>query len=305
MIIVKIKAGIGNQMFQYACGQALFLRQQEKSLIVNKDNNVEDRDLSSILKLDITGYGENNGIDTVRHYSLLPFNIQAKIATDEEIKRLKYPYGMVSKGWRSFKTKVLRQFDIGFKTRIFNAEGSIYLDGFFQTERYFLDYADTIRHDLSLKEPMGPVGQTMVEKISREPESVSLHVRRGDVARYATMNPYAGITTPEYYQAALKYIGDKFKNPHVFIFSDDPKWVVDNINIPYPSTVVSGAGISDYEEIILMSQCHHHIIANSSFSWWGAWLNPNPNKIVITPKQWVKKAQWRHKDTVPKSWIRI
>ena len=175
----------------------------------------------------------------------------------------------------------------------------------FSNRKYFIHCADTIRKEFSLKEPMGQAAQAVASKISKEPESVSLHVRRGDVARNVATNPYAGITTPKYYRKALEYIGSKLKKPHVFIFSDDPKWVVENIKISFPSTVISGSGIPDYEEIILMSQCHHHIIANSSFSWWGAWLNPRVDKIIIAPKQWIKKMQWRHKDTVAKSWIRI
>jgi len=288
MIIINLKGGLGNQMFQYACGRAISLRNEEK------------------IKLDITGFERTKNMDTPREYYLSHFNIFCnEIASGGEIQILKYPLGIVSKGWRFFKVKILRQFNIGFIPKIFNAKKSIYLDGFFQTEKYFIHCADTIRKEFSLKEPMGQAAQAVASKISKEPESVSLHVRRGDVARNVATNPYAGITTPEYYRKALEYIGSKLKKPHVFIFSDDPKWVVENIKISFPSTVISSSGIPDYEEIILMSQCRAHIIANSSFSWWGAWLNPRPDKIVIAPKQWIRKMQWRHKDTVPKSWIRL
>ena len=206
--------------------------------------------------------------------------------------------------YRRLRTK-LGLFNVGWVPRILRKKGDVYLDGYWQTEKYFIDCADTIRHEFSMKEPMGQDAQAVASKISKEPESVSLHVRRGDVARDAATNPYADIATPKYYERALEYIGAKLKNPHVFIFSDDPKWVVENIKISFPSTVISGSCIPDYEEVILMSQCRHHIIANSSFSWWGAWLNRNPQKIVIAPKKWILKMQWRHKDTVPKSWIRI
>jgi hypothetical protein len=133
-------------------------------------------------------------------------------------------------------------------------------------------------------------------------------VRRGDVARDTATNPYAGICDLEYYESALRYIGSKLKNHHVFIFSDNPKWIVDNMNIPFPFTIVSDDNIPDYEELMLMSKCRSHIISNSTFSWWGAWLDPQFNKIVVAPKRWKRwtmKDMYSYKDVIPKSWIQI
>ena len=287
MIILVLKGGLGNQLFQYATGRALSLKNGEE------------------LKFDASGYEKIRSLDTPREYLLSHFNIcDAKMATDEEIKAFKYPHGNISKSWRMVRTK-LGLHNVGWVPRIMRKKGDIFLDGYWQTEKYFTGCADAIRRELSLKEPMGQAGQTMAKLISANPESVSLHVRRGDVARDAATNPYAGITTPEYYKSALSYIGTRFKKPHIFIFSDDPKWVTENIDIPYPSTIVSGIGIPDYEEIILMSKCRAHVIANSSFSWWGAWLDPQKDKVIVAPKQWIRRTRLRHKDTVPKSWIRV
>jgi hypothetical protein len=294
MIIINLKGGLGNQLFQYASGRALSLRQQEKN------------GKGTALKLDITGYERTKNLDTPRTYSLSSFNIKAEIATYEEIRKLKYPCGIISKGWRFFKAKVLRQFKTGFVPHIFNTLRPIYLDGFFQTEKYFIDRKKEIMADLTLKNSFGQKAQEISLKNKDTKNSISLHVRRGDYVSDTKTNQHHGTCGQEYYSKALEYITSKVgKDITVFVFSDDIEWVKRNISISYPIVYVSSPNIPDYEELILMSQCCHHIIANSSFSWWGAWLNPRTDKIVVAPKQWVQKAQWRHKDTIPKKWMRI
>ncbi len=297
MIITKLKGGLGNQMFQYACGKALSLR--------NKDT----------LKLDISGY-KSQGSDTPRYYSLSHFKIKNEaIATDAEIAKIKYPLGVLSKALLFanlfVKTKIFRDFNIGWHKNIATKTGDVYLDGFWQTEKYFADVSGDIRNEFSLKEGLAGNSLTMATAIAGNAHvpSVSMHVRRGDVARDAATNPYFGCTPPEYYARALEYIAAHVKEFHVFVFSDDIEWVKKNITIPYPVTYVSGSGagnqIPDYEELTLMSMCAHNIIANSSFSWWGAWLNPRNDKIVIAPKEWIKRGKRMHKDTVPNTWMQL
>ena len=134
-----------------------------------------------------------------------------------------------------------------------------------------------------------------------------MHVRRGDYANDPNTNKYWGTCGIEYYLEALKYITSKAGNNsmYIFIFSDDIEWVKENMPLQYAATFVSSPEIKDYEELILMSQCDHHIIANSSFSWWGAWLDPKSDKIVIAPKRWTIKDEKNFRDIVPSSWIRI
>lgn len=302
MIITRLSGGLGNQLFQYAYGRALSLR----------SNNP--------LKLDIEGLIRSAKGDTPRPYQLSHFAIHADIATPEEIAKLKYPFGIISKGWRYASVKFLRRFNVGFEPRTFShferiakKGGNVYLYGFWQTERYFAEAADTLRADFTLKERLGAPAQTFADKIVAAKRdgiaTVSLHVRRGDVARDAMKNPYYGITTPEYYSSALTAIAERLgpaaSNMQIFVFSDGIKWTRQNISIPYPVAYVEGAGIADYEELFLMSLCDHNIIANSSFSWWGAWLNPNPAKIVIAPKRWIRKRQKQHIDICPSTWLRI
>ncbi len=303
MIITRLRGGLGNQLFQYACGRALSLR---------TDNSI---------RLDVEGYAkeaqEKNRKDTQRSYSLSHFNIRAEIATSEEIRAFKYPLGIISKGWRFAKVKIFRQFNTGFIPKILSKRGDVYLDGYWQTELYFNDHEKEIRADFTLKNPLGSAAADVAAQI-RGAESVSIHVRRGDVARDAATNPYFGISTPDYYAAAINHIvslskntnentGKSINSPRFFVFTDDVAWVKENIKIPEPCTFVSGKNIPDYEELVLMSLCRHNIIANSSYSWWGAWLNANPEKIIIAPKEWVNGAHNRkmHKDTVPSAWIRL
>jgi hypothetical protein len=295
MIITRLNGGLGNQMFQYACGRALALR--------NRDS----------LKLDISGYGagRSNGTDTPRKYSLSHFNIEEDIASENEITKARYPLGAVSKYSDIFRKKILRQFNVGFIPKIFHSKtagSSFYLDGFWQSEKYFADWADEIRREFTLKKAMSPAARAIANAMASNngnTPSVSIHIRRGDVARDAATNPYYGIATPEYYSKALQYITKKTGTFRVFVFSDDIEWTKKNIAIPYPTTYVSGATIPDYEEMILMGMCDHNIVANSSFSWWGAWLNQNPGKIVVAPAVWSKRNKKWHTDTVPKTWTRL
>ena len=300
MIIINMKGGLGNQIFQYATGRALSLRQLQKGFKPNE------------IKVDITGYGQSNGIDTMRSYTLGVFNIHAEIATPEEIRKLKYPFGIISKGWRFFRVKALRQFNTNFNKNIFSLnKKNIYLDGFFQTEQYFMDQEAEIRRDLTLKIPLNPEARSISNTIKNTPNSVSLHVRRGDYVQDLKTNLNHGTCNPEYYSKALETLTSKINTDksgadfHIFVFSDDIAWVKENMPLSYPVTYVSSPNIKDYEELMLMSLCNHNIIANSSFSWWGAWLNNNPGKIIIAPRRWVLKNENGYKDIVPTSWIRI
>ncbi len=295
MIIINLKGGLGNQIFQYATGRALSLRQ--------KDQNGS----ATQLKLDVAGYGEHNGIDTMRHYSLSTFNIKADIATPEEIRASKYPYGIISKGLRFVRAKSFHQYNIGFNEEIFATKRKdLYLDGFFQTQKYFMDKEQQIRNDLKIIVPFSAKTLNMSGLINKTDHSVSLHVRRGDYVSDLNTNQYHGTCDADYYSKAIEYITSKIGTGiHLFVFSDDIDWVMENMLFQYPTTYVSSPLIPDYEEMYLMSLCNHHIIANSSFSWWGAWLDKKSDKIVIAPKRWTQKDERNYRDIIPNSWIRL
>ncbi len=284
MIIIKLQGGLGNQLFQYAFGRALAIRR------------------NTTCKLDLTAYSIS-GYN--RKYLLDQFAITVPIATPSEINRLKNPYGVLSKVLRKIKSKATYHNTNKFNPKAYNISGDAYLQGFWETEKYFKDIEPIIRKEFTLKNGYGIGAQKVKQSIlSAGDQSVSLHVRRTDVSG-DTSNPHYGMTEPYYYKKAVERIRQSVPNPLFFIFSDDIEWCKTNI-IPNEKVVfVTGQGLKDYEELFLMSECRHHIIANSTFSWWAAWLNPRADKTVIAPKHWIRGPIENYKDTVPESWITI
>jgi hypothetical protein len=283
MIIVKLGGGLGNQLFQYACGRSLSVKN------------------SDILKLDIEAYTANNP----RVYGLGRFNIVENIARQEEIRKLRLPYGFLSRCVRSFKARILRQFNIGFNPKILELKGDIYLEGYWKNEKYFIDIEETIRKEFTLRNPLSQAAQEIKGAIFDEACPVSLHVRRGDYVEVTGTLKYHGVCTPEYYRDALAYTSMRVPISRLFIFSDDIEWVKNNMTFDFPVTFVSQADIPDYEELMLMSYCKHNIIANSTFSWWGAWLNMNEDKIIVVPKRWLAKTGTDYYEEIPLTWIKL
>ncbi len=191
----------------------------------------------------------------------------------------------------------------------------IYLEGFWHSKKYFKEYEDIIRKDFTLKKPIDDEKNLKIlEKINNS-EAVSIHVRRGDYAG----THYEGIAGMEYYKRAIEYMQAHAKNPKFFVLSDDIDWCKEQFkefdieefvenggNARAKSAQFQGTekhGADAYKNMILMSACKHNIMANSTFSWRGARLNPNPNKIVIAPTK--RHANLDYKDTIPSNWIRL
>jgi len=283
MTIVKLKGGLGNQLFQYAFGRYLSDKRNEELLL----------DIDALF---------SKG-DTYRQYGLDHFNIKARIATHEEVKSFKDSLGPISKLIRGFKTKILRIQNIGWNPKVLNSKKS-YFDGYWQSYKYSELIREELLKELTLKERVGKDCLDILEKMNNT-NSVSLHIRRGDYVTNAKTSKIHNICDLEYYRKAIKTIVEKVDNPNFFIFSDDIEWVKENLKTEHPLLFVSKPGMKDYEEIILMSKCKHNIIANSSFSWWGAWLNNGEGKVVVTPEKWNNHHQKEYEDLNPKSWIKI
>lgn len=192
-----------------------------------------------------------------------------------------------------------------FDENVFKVKPNTYIEGFFQSEKYFKDIESQIRTDFQFKNEPSEENKELIEKISTT-NSISLHIRRGDyVKKKRYQNLYATCSL-EYYKKGVEYIAQKYLNPKLFIFSDDIEWVKENLKLPYESVYVfHNNGNKSYEDMRLMSLCKNNIIANSSFSWWGAWLNANPEKIVIAPKIWFNDENINQSDVISKDWIRI
>jgi hypothetical protein len=177
------------------------------------------------------------------------------------------------------------------------------ISGNWQSETYFKDAEKEIRSDLTLKKPLSEKAEEF-KKLITASNSVSIHVRRGDYAENDRTKMKHGLCSPEYYSKAIAYVNEKISSPKFFVFSDDIAWVKSNLNLPSSTVFVSGNNISECEELVLMSTCKHNIIANSTFSWWGAWLNTSPEKIIVAPKIWFASGIPEN-DLIPENWIRI
>jgi hypothetical protein len=170
----------------------------------------------------------------------------------------------------------------------------VYLDAYWQSERYFADIAGVVRREFAAKEPSDRENEALAAAIDAV-NSVSLHVRRGDYVDDPTTHRYHGICAPDYYQRAVDHISSRAGVSHLFLFSDDQQWTRANLRFAFPTTFVgSNSPDCGYRDTVLMARRRHHIIANSSFSWWGAWLNPSRDKIVVAPQQWFWCVQQRH-----------
>ena len=206
--------------------------------------------------------------------------------------------------WRSLgmAPKFHREQGLGYNPGIEALADGAYLHGYWQSETYFAHIADRIRGDFSFPDFTNTQNAEMAERVSAG-LSVSLHVRRGD---YLTLNAHV-LCDQAYYEAALARLAEGLgAAPTVYVFSDDPQWAKDNLPLPFDKVVVDFNGPeTDFEDMRLMSLCQHNIIGNSSFSWWAAWLNRNPDKRVAGPARWFGDPKLQNPDILPGGWLKI
>jgi hypothetical protein len=282
-VFVRLVGGLGNQLFQYATARAVALR-----------NGVP-------LILDARAYKS----DSAFGYRLGHFAIEARPGSSEELppgKDEPIRYAL----WRKFGSspKFARERGLGFNRSVIALPAGVYLHGYFQSEKYFADIAEHIRAELTLKEAATGKSAEWLDQIDTAP-SVSLHVRRGDYVSSTKAAATHGTCSPDYYRNAVARMADQAGiDPVIFIFSDDPDWAREKLELPFETHIVTAGGAA-HEDLRLMSACRHHVIANSSFSWWGAWLNPKPDKIVVAPDKWFADSRMDNPDIVPEGWVRI
>jgi hypothetical protein len=190
-----------------------------------------------------------------------------------------------------------------FSESYLRLNGNIYLDGYWQGEVFFQEHKEQIRKDFTLKK-ISPRMARIIDEMAKI-NSVSVHIRRGDYVTNQAIKQIFCSCGISYYRKAIKKINSCIDNPYFYFFTDDMPWVKKYLITDKNMKLIEG--FEDYEELILMSNCKHNIIANSSFSWWGAWLNQNPDKIVIAPKKWFNdpKAQESVKDLILIKWIKL
>lgn len=294
-VIIKITDGLGNQLFQYAYGRAL----AEK--------------LNCDLKFDLSWYNQTEERFTKRNYLLDNFKINASIATSIEIQKLKLPqfpiiFNSIYYRWQYilpyFKRDYIKEKTFQYDSNLSNIRKKTYLEGFWQSYLYFKDIRPQLLKEIILKNSLNRQAIFYKNTIEHE-NAVMVHVRRGDYTN-RVKNPEHILQPINYYNRALEHIISKINRPHFFVFSDDLNWVKSNINIPEKTTYIDGNILNPVEDLILMSLCKHHIIANSSFSWWGAWLSTNEEKLVIAPQKWFSESSSKNtKDLIPPEWEKL
>ncbi len=290
MPTIKLQWGLWNQMFQYAI--AYGLSQKYKEEILFDWTFLEN-------KFFLADW-------TFRSYELDVFGIQKKyLLFPNFVNRLFHPilFELIRK--IQFWKKYLKEKNGWF---IESFSENCYLDGWFQSYRYFEKYTTEMREIFTIQTPLNLQNEEMIERIiSAWNNSVSLHVRRGDYISLSSASNWHGICSIGYYEEAIKQMQEKLVHPIFFIFSDDITWCKENIHFPEWVEVVyiDYNGNAGHEDMRLMYSCSHHIIANSSFSWWWAFLGRNPEKHIIAPKKWLQTDSFNTVDLIPKSWIRL
>lgn len=285
MITAQLVGGLGNQMFQYAAGRALSLRR---------------------------GVGLRLDASEFKTYRLHRYGLN-HLAISAEVTNVRQPGSTGSRVLDRLRDlaglgapALYRENGLRFDPSVLTLQGNTTLAGYWQCERYFSDHADQIRAELTVKTPVAGDNLTCLERICSG-VSISVHIRRGDYVSNPAANSVHGTCDIPYYEAAAHHIAERCgKTPVFYIFSDDPDWVRENFKIPFEMIPVRHNSVDrNYEDLRLMSACNHHIIANSSFSWWGAWLNPSKGKIVVAPQRWFKTAALDSTDLLPAEWIRL
>ena len=286
-----MRGGLGNQMFQYAFGRSLSLELGESVLYCLHDYKTNKF---------------HNGFEIQNI-----FNVNVPEVNQNELKKI---FGVFNSprvlnfisrnhALNLFGSKILTE-DLNFPPKNFNKISDSILFGYWQSYKYFLFAEEIIRDDFKFKKPLNKVNQNIID-VMKNTNAVSIHVRRGDYLLANNRNSIHSIQLYEYYKTAIEILNSKLENPVYYFFSDDMNWVRANFNSSKKYIYVDhNFGAESYVDMQLMAECKHNVIANSSFSWWGAWLNDNSNKIVITPKNWFTDNRPTI-GLVPPTWISL
>ncbi len=281
MIVSKIYGGLAGQMLQYSIGRHLSIK-----------NNTD-------LYLDTTWYNKKKSSKFIRDFGLHNLNTCYKIIGRKEILWWKIKITNKIGIFSPFNLKLFKETDFAkFNSEVLNEGDYIILDGYWNSYKYFEDIRDILLNELRPKQGPNIQNQHFLTKIRKE-NSIGVHFRRGDYA----LTTFHGILSKKYYSEAIDLIFDEVQNPYLFIFSDEPEWVQSNMEFSLPYEIVNiNKDDTNFWDLELMKNCKHNIIANSGFSWWAAWLNNNPDKIVISPKNWINTEKTQI-DNIPNNWI--
>jgi Glycosyl transferase family 11 len=289
-ILVQLLGGLGNQMFQYAAARAVSVR-------CNAPLILDGSWLSS---------------ETQRHFALWPFRIKAEIIESTRFRsqlnlvcwrfaqRLNRRFGTHKLGAPVYREKSFR-YDSGARS----LEAPVYMYGYFQSEKYFAHCRDIIFEDFQISDQPRAEAQALLDRIQGS-DAICLHIRRGDYSSDPTVNAFHGLCSLDYYRCGVQEVANNLTRPECFAFSDDPVWVRENLKLNVPTTIVDIHGPDEaHEDLRLMAACHSYVIANSSLSWWGAWLGRRAGKRVVAPRRWFQARRHDELDLIPDDWVRL
>lgn len=285
MIVIEASGGLGNQMFQYAL--------YKKLESMNKD-----------VAMDTSFFRSKQNL---RELEIGVFGVQYRSITDKEAAFIRgYGYQDTIIDKIKYKLKPSRMEEYAdtiesFQPEVLNRD-NVYLRGYWQSEKYFKDIREIILQEFCFPVNIRDRFKDMCAQMQTE-NSVSIHIRRSDYLEEKNAKVYGNICTEKYYENAVAYIEKHINNPRYYIFTDDLEWARDYFKDDKYRIVDTNRGKDSYADMYLMSQCRHNIIANSSFSWWGAWLNQNTEKKVLAPKKWFHNHE--KEEIVCEDWIRI
>ena len=280
MIVVRLMGGLGNQMFQYAAARAL------------ADS------LECELLLDTREFATYK----LHAYGLERFKIRARQATPSELRQ-----------WPEWQHKIFMKLPqlagsdwfiengLAYHADFAQSSDNIHISGYFQSEKYFTPIRSAIMADFEPIQPLDANNLNMALQ-AQAAESVMIHVRRGDYVSDSKTLSIHGVCSLEYYKNSISWMREKLGSPQFFVFSNDMEWTKKHLPLGDDAIFVEGNMACPELDIHLMAQCKHHIIANSSFSWWGAWLANHPQQQVIAPEPWFNATHLNAADLVPESW---
>lgn len=286
MIAFYGQGGLGNQLFQYAAARRLAL----------------NHDCAAVL--DPYWFGSPLPGETPRPLELTRYAVVMRVASEVEQRRWKWMRGRLARHVRPLHPlHLVREQGFGVQKTALTAPRNIYLMGFWQSEAYFSDIRSHLIRELTPIAPPAPADQAVIELIGKG-TAVSVHIRRGDYVTLQSASAFHGLCSLDYYRAAIQHMAERVENPVLFVFSDDPAWTRANLSSPFPTHYVNhNRSVDAFQDLRLMSLCRHHIIANSSFSWWGAWLAEQQG-VVVAPARWYA-ADRPTPDLLPPHWARI
>jgi hypothetical protein len=306
MIITELAGGLGNQMFQYAAGR--YLAHKNQVPLCLDTNYLLDRSYT-------------NPDFVFRDFDLAIWQVETQNATNHQIEKLtgvayagketttsiwKKAYKKIKNALTPPKKHIYREPHFHFDPNFEHQKAPCYLQGYWQSEKYFAPIANILRQEFTFREPLSQNCLPLLTQIESN-QSICLNVRRGDFVNIKKTNDLLGFVGLPYLYAGVNYMTSKIEKPHFFVFSDEIAWCQENIKIDFPITFVThdyaGKKFKDY--LALMTHCKHFIIPNSTFAWWAAWLAQNPEKIIISPKKWFADEKINSKDLIPDTWIRL